>query len=302
LTLPALCARAPGKVNLCLFLGPRRSDGRHDLVSAVQSVSLADEVRLEEAGAGVGADEVVCPEVDAPNLALSALEAFRRATGWRSPPLRIAIDKRLPVAGGMGGGSADAAAVLRMARHGSGLGDEHVLRDIAAGLGSDVPAALEPGRTLVTGAGERVARIAPPPAGMAMVVIPSPAQLSTGEVFAQADRLALPRSRQDLQRRLDAVTTALGAGELPVDLMVNDLARAARSLLPEIDGALGDVRAAGADHAVVSGSGPTVVGLFLGDDAPERAMAAAGALGRQHRRAHVTLPVDADFGAPREKP
>ena len=97
--------RAPGKVNLSLFVGAPREDGLHPLVSVVQAVSLADELTMESAAA----DEVVCPGVEGPNLAARALAAFRAATGWEDPQ-RIMIAKRIPVAAGMGGGSADAAA------------------------------------------------------------------------------------------------------------------------------------------------------------------------------------------------
>ena len=99
----SLFARAPGKVNLCLYVGTPREDGLHPLVSVVQALSLADEVTLEP-GSG-DADEVVCPGVEGPNLAGRALALFREATGWDAPPQRLTIDKRVPVAAGMGGGS-----------------------------------------------------------------------------------------------------------------------------------------------------------------------------------------------------
>src|SRR3954463_488925 len=108
-----LPAPAPAKVNLCLFVGVPREDGLHPLVSVVQALSLADELTLEPA-AGAG-DEVVCPRIAGPNLAARALALFREATGWDAPPQRLVIDKRVPVAAGMGGGSSDAAATLRLA-------------------------------------------------------------------------------------------------------------------------------------------------------------------------------------------
>ncbi|CAA9473688.1 MAG: 4-diphosphocytidyl-2-C-methyl-D-erythritol kinase [uncultured Solirubrobacteraceae bacterium] len=106
--------RAPGKVNECLFVGRPREDGLHPLVSVIQPLSLADEVVLGPATAPVGDDEVVCPGVEGPNLAARALAAYRAASGWRGPAQRLVIDKRVPVAAGMGGGSADAAAALRL--------------------------------------------------------------------------------------------------------------------------------------------------------------------------------------------
>src|SRR4051794_15438503 len=102
---------APAKVNLVLRVGPRRPDGLHDICSLFASLDLADEVTVEEASA----DEVACPGVDGPNLAHAAIEAFRDAVAPDLPPLRVTIGKRIPIAAGLGGGSADAAAVLRAA-------------------------------------------------------------------------------------------------------------------------------------------------------------------------------------------
>src|SRR5262249_26999135 len=150
---------APAKVNLGLFLGRPRADGLHDLVSVMQSISLADELMLERAPAGARGDQVVCPEVPGPageNLAAAALRAFRGETGWDAPPVRLSIVKRIPLAGGLGGGSADAAAALRLAAHTSGLGDRDLLRRLGARLGADVPAQVAPGCWLATGAGERL--------------------------------------------------------------------------------------------------------------------------------------------------
>ena len=130
-----LTALAPGKTNLCLFLGGMRADGLHELVSVIEPLSLADELTLEplpsgalvaaapgagDMGCAAGDDEVVCAGVDGPNLAGEALAAFRAASGWEGPPLRLTIAKRVPVAAGMGGGSGDAAAALRLVAHAAG--------------------------------------------------------------------------------------------------------------------------------------------------------------------------------------
>ena len=209
-----LAARAPAKVNLCLFLGGTRADGRHELVSVMQSVSLADEVRLLPARPGAVGDEVVCPGVEGLNLAGAALAAFRARTGWDAPPLRIEIDKRIPVAAGMAGGSADAAAVLRLAAHAFGEADPVMLLELAAGLGSDVPGQLRPGRVLATGAGERVERLADAP-GFGVLVIPFDAALSTPKVFAEADRLGLARSEAELAGLLEDVRAGQSAAAEP---------------------------------------------------------------------------------------
>jgi len=269
---------APGKVNLCLYVGAPRADGLHPLVSVVQPVSLADEVTLEPAGRPAGSDEVVCPGVEGENLAGRALAAFREATGWDAPPQRLTIAKRVPVAGGMGGGSGDAAAALRLAAHAAGGADPGLLLRLAAGLGGDVPSQVAPGRTLMTGAGEHVRPLGDP-GTLGLVILPSPQGLSTPAVYREFDALGVQRGDDELAA-LEARAEAL-----PVH---NDLQDAARSLCPAIDAALEAVAATGADHVLVSGSGPTVFGLY-GD--PERARAAAAAVGGT-----AAEPVEATFG------
>jgi 4-diphosphocytidyl-2-C-methyl-D-erythritol kinase len=288
---------APAKVNLGLWVGPLRADGRHELVSVMQSISLADELTLE-AGAGQdeasgqdlgsgrdvgsggyersGRDEVVCPGVDGENLALRALTAFRAATDWQAPPLRLNIDKRIPVAAGMGGGSADAAAALRLAAHAApgqlrmaagdlGLAEGALLLELAGELGADVPAQVQPGRWLATGAGEQLEALPDPVAPFGLLVLPVADGLSTAAVYAELDRLGSVRSHAFLVERRRALHGALDLGmSLHTDpaLLHNDLQAAALSLCPEIGEALAAARAAGADAAFLSGSGPTVVGLF----------------------------------------
>jgi 4-diphosphocytidyl-2-C-methyl-D-erythritol kinase len=267
----ALHEDAPAKLNLCLFLGPSREDGRHELVTLFQPVSLADRVRLEPAPLGAVADEVHCPGVDGDNLAAAALRAFRERTGWRGAAMRLVIDKRIPVAAGMAGGSADAAAALRLAARAAGVRDDALLHELAAGLGADVPAQLRPARCLGAGAGERVEPVPdPPPFGV--LVLRACAALPTGAVFAEADRQGLGRSAGELAERRSAVRDAAGDALLPADLAVNDLEPAAVALCPEVGDALAQARRARADQALVCGSGPTVVGLYAD---PERARAAA---------------------------
>jgi 4-diphosphocytidyl-2-C-methyl-D-erythritol kinase len=132
---------------------------------------------------------------------------------------------------------------------------------------------------LGTGAGEIVTSVAPL-AEHALVIVPQAFGLSTAEVYAEADRLGLPRGADELESLHRRLLTALGAGEarLAPELLVNDLERAAVSLRPEIAHALQRALAAGADHALVCGSGPTVAGLFWGQDGLARAQAAAAEL------------------------
>ncbi len=214
--LPTLRALAPAKINLGLFLGPvRESDSRHELVSVMQSISLADELTLGPAPAGRVGDELVCPGVPGrpeENLAARALREFRQRTGWQAPPLRLTVEKRIPLAAGLAGGSADAAAALRLARAASGLGDEALLLEIARGLGADVPAQVAPGRWLASGAGELLERLPPPRVGFGILVLAAPFELSTAAVYAEADRLGLARERAELARLHEELASALGQG------------------------------------------------------------------------------------------
>jgi 4-diphosphocytidyl-2-C-methyl-D-erythritol kinase len=251
--------RAPAKVNLCLFLGPTREDGRHELVTVFQPVGLADDVELGPGGLGAAVDRVICPGIEGENLAALALQRFRERTGWTGAPVRLTIEKRIPIAAGMAGGSADAGAALRLAARAAGIDDDHLLRQIAADLGADVAAQVRPGRYLATGAGERLTPL-PPPRPYGVLVIPLRERLSTADVYREADRQGLPRDPADLASKLRQVSTM--AADLPDHLVVNDLESAARSLCPAIDAALSDARRVGARRALVCGSGPTVVGLF----------------------------------------
>jgi 4-diphosphocytidyl-2-C-methyl-D-erythritol kinase len=281
---------APGKVNLCLYVGQPRADGLHPLVSVVQPLSLADELSLEPAPPGSEGDEVICDGVAGPNLAASALAVYREASGWDAPPQRLTIVKWVPVAAGMGGGSGDAAAALRLAAHAAGRPEDPLLAGLAAALGSDVPAQLAFRRCLMTGAGERVEPLPLPAPGLGVLVVPVDAELSTADVYGAADRMGLPRAAGELAELESTVRAAALAGSLPPELMVNDLAPAARELCPAIEPVLAAVAAAGAERAMVTGSGPTVIGLFEGAKGDARAQAAARDLRERHPRAAAATP------------
>jgi 4-diphosphocytidyl-2-C-methyl-D-erythritol kinase len=250
---------APAKVNLVLHVGPKRG-ALHEVASLFASVDgVADVVEVEAAEA----DSVACEGVTGPNLAEAALRAFR-SEHPELPPLRVAIEKHIPVAAGMAGGSADAAAVLRAANRIAGEPfDSAALRRIAAPLGSDVPSQVEPGHAIVSGTGEVVEPVELP--RLLLGIVPDPDGLSTATVFAEAERLGLPRARLDLQGVRDvAVLDAEGiaAG------LENDLQEAALSLRPGLRAKLDALRGAGALGALVSGSGPTVYGVFADPPVP----------------------------------
>jgi 4-diphosphocytidyl-2-C-methyl-D-erythritol kinase len=291
-----LRALAPAKVNLCLFLGGVRTDGRHELVTLFESLSLVDELEMTVGDEPAGTpDRVLCPDVEGENLVARALAALREL-GWDAPNATVSILKRIPIAGGMAGGSADAAAALRLA---VAVSPElaPVVGEVAAGLGADVPSQLRPGPAIGTGAGDVVSSLQPL-AEHALVILPSAEQLPTAAVYGEADGLALPRSAwalSELERSLRA--SALPDSRLPDELLVNDLSPAAVSLCPSIRDAQADAAAAGASPVLVCGSGPTVVGLFWGQGARVRAAAAARTLAPRHPGALAATPVAPGFGA-----
>jgi 4-diphosphocytidyl-2-C-methyl-D-erythritol kinase len=287
---------APAKVNLGLFLGPTRADGRHELVTLFQSLSLFDTLEVQT-GEGIESDLVTCtPEIEGENLATRAL-ALLRARDWDGPALQIRITKQIPIAAGMAGGSADAAAALRAAMS-IAPGRVEEIAAIASSLGADVPSQLLPGVALGTGAGEIVEHF-DQLAEHAYVIVPSSFQLSTPAVFREADRLGLPRTSEELHARYKAFLSVLAPGARPPDeMLVNDLQDAAVALCPSIADTLSALHETGAEQAMVSGSGPTAVGIWWGTDASARAGVAADLLGTRFPNAVVASPVTAEVALP----
>ncbi len=194
------------------------------------------------------------------------------------------IEKRIPVAAGLGGGSADAAALLRLARD-----EVDGVAELAVDLGADVLSQLDPAFALVGGAGEEVEPL-PPPGEFAVVLVPAEDGLRTAEVYAEADRLGLGRDLDELHAIGGRLRAAAGGGASPLrypELLVNDLGQAALSLRPEIAAALSALEEAGAEVALITGSGPTACGLFEDIAAADRA---ADALPPRYANAIVAAP------------
>ncbi|MFE9246562.1 4-(cytidine 5'-diphospho)-2-C-methyl-D-erythritol kinase [Nocardiopsis sp. NPDC006938] len=266
--------RVPAKVNLQLAVGPRREDGFHALVNVFHAVSLFDEVTVKAASprrpraltaltaTGQSESHLARVPLDERNLAARAAILLAEETG-AGHPVDLHLDKRIPVAGGMAGGSADAAAALVACDllWGCGLSRESLL-GLAARLGSDVAFGLVGGTAVGTGRGELLEPMTSP-GRYRWVFALSPRGLSTADVFGEYDRLRPdapePRLDSGLEKALaegDAV--ALGAS------LSNDLQPAALSLLPELGRTLDAGRSAGALGAQVSGSGPTCAFLVGG--------------------------------------
>lgn len=269
-TQSSVTVRVPAKVNLELLVGPLRPDGYHELATTFHAVSLVDEVTVEPAADwGVTVSGPLSDGVpqDGTNLALRAARALAERAG-DVPPLHVRIRKDIPVAGGMAGGSADAAGALVGACHVWGLDiAREELEEVAAGIGSDVPFLLTGGTCLASGRGETLA----PVLGRGVfhwVFALSAGGLSAAEVYAECDRLREGRPVPE-PRPSRAIMAALRSGD-PValaEVLTNDLQAAAISLLP----AIGDVVDAGMEFgalgAVVSGSGPTVAFLVESSEA-----------------------------------
>jgi 4-diphosphocytidyl-2-C-methyl-D-erythritol kinase len=240
---------APAKLNLALVVGPRRSDGKHELVTVYQRLALADRlaVELDDALAVVGfaADTVVT----------RALREFEAACGTNAG-FAVEIRKRIPVAAGLGGGSSDAATALRLANEllGNPLPPQR-LRELAAAIGADVPYFLVDGPQVGSGDGTALEPIELPQDYWVLLLLPrGTAKSSTADVYAAFDLRAgrgdFPDRAASLRETLTRIRRARDLAELPPnDLVSSPLADELRSL--------------GAFRADVTGAGPTVYGLFL---------------------------------------
>lgn len=265
---------APAKINLQLGVGPLRPDGFHTLATVYQAIGLYDDVTVARADATaltVSADGVDASDVptDSSNLALRAVALLSEHAGLSQAVtgVRVHVHKRIPTAGGMAGGSADAAAALLACDALWGLGIRHEeLLDLAASLGSDVPFSLVGGTAVGTGRGEVVEPV--DDSGTYWWVVALSAQgLATPAVFAEFDRLNSDRDVPGPELS-GALLEALATGD-PGDVaqaLSNDLTGAALSLRPDLADVLDLGSRAPALAGLLSGSGPTC--LFLARDEP----------------------------------
>lgn len=261
---------APAKINLALHVTGRRADGYHELESLVVFAGFGDHLTVAPAAADAftmsGPHGSDLPS-DAANLVVAARDRLRSAFGAKAtPPVAIHLDKRLPVASGVGGGSSDAAAAVKALAACWGL-DIHSpeIADIAAGLGADVPMCMD-GRALVArGIGHDLQPLDAWPCFDVVLVNPGTA-VSTPAVFSRLSRRDNPPLAPLPGRPDQSVALAFLADAR------NDLETPARALAPRIGDALDALRSAGAGLARMSGSGATCFGIFRG---AEEARAAA---------------------------
>ena len=257
----SITATAPGKLTLYLAVAGRRADGYHELTTVFHAVSLVDTVTVSDADVlslEMTGETAGVPPVDEQNVAWRAAELLAEHV-HRAPDVAIIVDKAIPVASGMAGGSADAAAVLVAMNQLWELGaPRRDLHTLATRLGSDVPFALHGGTALGTGRGEKLATVLTRDS-FDWVLAFADQGLATADVFAELDRLRdagnPPSSRGDPEPVLAAL--ASGDPHRLAPLLGNQLQAAALSLNPKLQETLDAGADAGALAAVVTGSGPT---------------------------------------------
>nr|WP_219905390.1 4-(cytidine 5'-diphospho)-2-C-methyl-D-erythritol kinase [Actinopolyspora mortivallis] len=273
-----ITVRVPAKLNLHLSVGDSRSDGYHELVTVFQALSLVDEITIrtaEEPGLDVRGEGAEVTPTGVDNLAWRAVTELARHCGRdpENPGVRVSLNKGIPVAGGMGGGSADAAATLLALNSlwRLEMGREE-LAEVAGRLGSDVPFALQGGTALGTGRGERLVPVLARHT-YHWVIAMNEEGLRTPDVYGELDRL-----RQTSSNRVgdvEPVLEALASGD-PRELALllgNDLQAAAVSLRPVLRRTLRAGVDAGALAGIVSGSGPTCAFLCTDEEAAVRVAA-----------------------------
>jgi 4-diphosphocytidyl-2-C-methyl-D-erythritol kinase len=267
----AVHVRAPGKVNVFMRVGAVREDGYHDVATAYQAVSLYEDVRAHRADdfsvTFAGSVDTSGLATDGSNLAIKAARLLAKKTGYTGG-VRLEIDKHVPIAGGMGGGSADAAATLVAcdALWGTELGRDELLA-LAARLGADVPFALIGGTAIGTGRGDRLSPALATGQFHWVLALPE-GELSTPAVYSELDRHRQRHAGEiapaERSPSVDApVLHALRAGDpaMLAEALSNDLQAPAIHLAPRIAEVLELGEVNGALAGIVSGSGPTVAFL-----------------------------------------
>ncbi len=263
--------KAPAKINWDLYLTGRLDNGYHLIDSVVQRVSLADEIVLEESGrtqlilSGPQAGKVPC---DGSNLALRALEAFRALTG-RRVNVTLRLTKNIPSGAGLGGGSADAAAVLTGLNRllGTGL-DQAALEKAGLALGADVPACLNEDVMLMRGIGEKLSPF-PLRETYPIVIVKGNTGLSTAGMYAAYDRSPAAFSDRDVS--LSREKLLQGDIRSFAEHAGNHFEAIAVSMAPQIGQQLKEMKNEGALYSAMTGSGAAVFGIFENTVSAERA-------------------------------
>ncbi len=270
-----LVTLAPAKVNLVLRVGRSRPDGYHDLASLMVPLDLGDlvEVRISPRAGPVTCRVPGHPDLDgAGNLAARAAEAFRARFGV-DRGVAIRIEKRTPITAGLGGGSSDAAAALRCLARACGVRDGAALAAVGLGIGSDVPFFLGPGPAWAGGRGERLEPATVPPQDLVLLYPRDPAlAIRAGQAYGWLDEARGLSAREGgpSRRPLGRAAARRGGAFRPTQTG-NDLEAPCMAHRPALGALRGMLVGAGAEAALMSGSGPTVFGLFAGRAEARRA-------------------------------
>lgn len=271
---------APGKINIYFAVGPLRADGYHEVVSIYQALDLRDEVTVTASEAWqvqvsgtISADQLAGVPTGESNLVVRAAKSLAEAADIANPhPVSFEISKSVPVAGGMGGGSADAAAALVATNElwCTGISDEQLIQS-AAQLGADVPFALLGGTALGTGIGDDLQALEGVQR-LHWVLVANDGGLSTPSVYQRLDELRAARGEDPVAVTIpespELLIKALQSGDAAIvaTYLHNDLQEAAVDLMPQLAETMAAGLAAGALAAIVSGSGPTVAMLAQNED------------------------------------
>ena len=273
---------AYGKINLGLSVLGKRSDGYHQVDMIMQSISLADSITFVPAETfGVETDNPQLP-CDGSNLMVKAARAFAERTGQPVPYHLICI-KRIFLAAGLAGGSTDAAAVLRGLNALSGWPlEQEELETLGAALGSDIPFCIRGGTQRARGRGEEMTVLPPAPWLDLVLVKPRDLGVSTAWVYGEIDRVDR-RETADIDRVERAIRQ--GSREALLESMANDLEQVTLARYPRLQALAGELSRLGAEKVMMSGSGPTLFGIF-----PDRERAAGA--GAELQENHLDIQIE----------
>ncbi|MBR3575291.1 MAG: 4-(cytidine 5'-diphospho)-2-C-methyl-D-erythritol kinase [Lachnospiraceae bacterium] len=269
--------RAYAKINLCLDVTGKRPSGYHDVRMIMQTVDIYDILTLEKAEEGISIDVGGSPlPIDGDNLIYKAARKIMDRCGI-SGGVSISLEKHIPIAAGMAGGSSDAAATLRGVNrlYECGLTRDE-LREIGVTIGADVPYCVEGGTVLAEGIGEELTFLKPLPEYVIAVAKPKQG-VSTGNIYTSLDAIFETIAHPDIDKMLRSMNTCSGTGFL--EYMGNVLEYVTEPLCPDVEKIKDVFNGAGSQGTLMTGSGPTVFGFFADEDKASAAIASVKAVG-----------------------
>ena len=264
----------PAKINLFLEVVSKRQDGYHELDTVMHSVDLSDTVTVEVDENGTNENRIflTCTEKDLPvderNIAYKAALAFAEKYGIKGYDINIEIEKRIPLAAGLAGGSADCAGVLLLLERIFGTNDRSGLLELGGRLGADVPFCMTCGCASASGIGEKMTRVEPLTPERTIVIAKGGESVSTAEAYRLIDTLGERRIRSSA--RMVSLLDKRDASSA-LEYMYNIFEEVIVPAVPSVGRAKQIMITCGAENAMMSGSGPSVFGVFTNEDDAERA-------------------------------